>query len=391
MSRILVATYGGGHVNTVLPVALQLVELGHDVTVLALTTAWGAVDRAGLKTIGFRDFLDGDIRAIDHGQRLGQGTQPHPQVHPDESVAYLGMSYVELEDRLGVEGAAQAFVERGRQSFLPLGVLRRIFDAVDPELVIATSSPRAERASVLVARERNIPAVVIADLMPQMEMEWMGSPEYGDILCVINEGVRRKLIRAGRDPDCVVATGNPVMDEHLKLDVLGLRETWRTKHGCVDSDRVALYASQPDPDQYLGSRVAAELVCEGLDRGWKVAVRPHPNEDFDATLLPTGTILSGKDETPWQCLCGADACVVISSTMGIQSVLVGRPLVAYAVPVNMNPTPYPEFEIGRVAYTCAEVFDHLDDVFGKGELMAKELPKGSARDNVVAQVLRLLR
>ncbi len=390
MSRILVATYGGGHVNTILPVATRLVELGHEVTVLALTSAWGAVERAGLKSIGFRDFINGDERAIAHGERLAQGTPAHPQVHPDETVAYMGMSYSELEDRLGVEGAAAHYAERGRQSFLPIGVLRRMFDDVQPDLVITTSSPRAERAAVLVARERDIPAVVVADLMPQMEMEWMGCADYGDILCVINEGVRRKLIKAGRDPECVIATGNPVMDEYLDLDISALRQEWRAKHGCSESDRVVLYASQPDPDRYLGSRVAAELVCDGLDRGWRVAVRPHPNEDFDLSLMPSGTIISGKDETPWQCLCGADACVVISSTMGIQSVLVGRPLVAYAVPVNMNPTPYPEFEIGRIAHTSLEVFDHLDDVIGTGELMAKELPEGSARDNVVAQVLRLL-
>jgi len=389
MSRILVATYGGGHVNTVLPVALKLRDMGHDVTVLALTSAWGAVERAGLKSIGFRDFIE-DQRALEHGQRLAQGTPPHTQVHPNETVAYMGMSYAELEDRMGVEAAAQAYVDRGRQAFLPVGVLQKIFDRCEPDLVIATSSPRAERAAVLVARERGIPAVVVADLMPQMEMEWMGCADYGDILCVINEGVRRKLIRAGRDPDCVVATGNPVMDEHLDLDVDALRREWRNRHQCAESDRVALYASQPDPDQYLGSRVAADLVETGLSRGWRVAVRPHPNEDFDHSLLPEGTIISGLDETPWQCLCGADACVVISSTMGIQSVLVGRPLVAFAVPVNMNPTPYPEFEIGRIAQTTAEVFDHLDDVFGQGELMAKELPKGSARDNVVAQVMRLL-
>ena len=390
MSRILAATYGAGHVKMLIPVLQELDRLGHDVTVLALTAAWGPIERAGLKSVGFRDFLNGEGRAIEHGQRLAQGTPGHPEVHPEETVAYMGLSYLELEERMGVEGAAEAFSKRGRQAFLPIGVLRKIFDHVQPEVVMTTSSPRAERAAVLVARERGIPALVIADLMPQMEMEWMSGPDYGDTVCVINEGVRRKLIRAGRDAECVVATGNPVMDEHLDLDVPALRTAWREKHGFGDGDRVALYASQPDPDRYLGSRVAAELVEQGALAGWKVAVRPHPNEDFDPSLLPAGTVVSGQDETPWDCLCGADGCIVISSTMGIQAVLVGCPLVAYAVPVNMNPTPYPEFEIGRIAQTGQEVFCHLEQIYGKGDLMAQELPEGRARDRVVAQVLKLL-
>lgn len=390
MSRILAATYGAGHVKMLIPVLLELQRLGHDVVVLALTAAWGPVERAGLKSIGFRDFLEGNECAIRHGQRLAKGTPAHPEVHPEETVAYMGLSYLELEERLGVEEATSAFSKRGRQAFLPIGVLEKVFDSVMPDLVMTTSSPRAERAAVLVARERGIPALVIADLMPQMEMEWMSGPDYGDTVCVINEGVRRKLIRAGRDAACVVATGNPVMDEHFDIDSSGLRGSWRSKHGFVDSDKVAIYCSQPDPDRYLGSRVAAELVEQGAQAGWKVAVRPHPNEDFDASLLPEGTIVSGQDETPWDCLCGADGCIVISSTMGIQAVLVGCPLVAYTVPVNMNPSPYPEFEIGRIAGTGEEVFNHLNEIYGKGALMAKGLPEGRARDRVVAEVIKLL-
>ena len=390
MSRILAATYGAGHVKMLIPVLKELQSRGHDVIVLALTAAWGPVERAGLKSIGFRDFLNGHERALAIGRLLAQDMPGHPEVHPEETVAYMGLSYLDLENRLGEKGAKVEFDKRERQAFLPLGVLRQIFDSVQPDIVMATSSPRAERATVMVARERGIPALVIADLMPQMEMEWMGDPSYGDTVCVISEGVRRKLIRAGRDENKVVATGNPVMDEHFEINVEALREKWRTKHKVANSERVALYASQPDPDRFLGSRIAAELVEHGAMAGWKVAVRPHPNEDFDTNLLPKNTIISGQDETPWDCLCGADGCIVISSTMGIQAVLVGCPLVSYDAPVNMNPTPFPEFEIGRIASTGAEVFTHLNEIYGCGNLMGQGLPEGRATDRVVNEVLKLL-
>ncbi|MFM9872937.1 MAG: hypothetical protein ACKVQS_05670 [Fimbriimonadaceae bacterium] len=387
MSRILAVTYGAGHVNMIIPVAQKLIAHGHEVVVLALTTAWGPAHRAGLTTVGFRDYLsDSDERALEHGRRLIEGTTCHADVHPDETVAYLGLSYSDLEDRMGVDRAASEFALKGRQSLLPIGPLKRVFDTVKPNMLLTTNSPRGERASVLVAQELGAPSVVLNDLMPQSEMEWLSEVGYGDKVCVLSKGVKQRLVEAGRFEDEVVVTGNPAFDDLFDIDRKDLRSSWREKFGFGDEDRVVLFASQPDSDSALGSRVAAAVVCAGRESGWKTVFRPHPNEDFDANLLPESTPISGRDDDLFAALCGSDACVVISSSVGVQAAILGLPLVVLDIPVHADPAPYFMMGIGTTVQTAEAVFEALNSGIG-----VSAFESGKATVRIVTLIEELLR
>lgn len=366
MKKILAVTYGAGHANMVIPVALQLQDLGYEVIVLALTTAWGPASRAGLETIGFRDFVQGEVSVLDLGRELAGTIEAHADVHPDETSAYLGLSYKCLEAEFGVGGAREAYEQRGRQAFLPVEILRRVFDDVKPDLILATNSPRAERAAVLVAKERHIPAVVVVDLMPQSEVEWLRDPGYGNAVCVLSEGVKQRLVDAGRPESEVVVTGNAAFDELFLMDEKAERADWRRKFGFGEGDRVLLFASQPDRHQYLGTTVGTQLVETGKDRGWHVVVRPHPNEQFDPGGLPCGTPVSDRDDSLWGALAGCDACVVVSSSVGLQAAILGKPMVTLDIPVFADPAPYAAMGIGRVAQTVEGVFDVLDSELAYG-------------------------
>lgn len=385
MKKILAVTYGAGHANMVIPVALQLKEIGHEVVVLALTTAWGPVSRTGLQTIGFRDFVQGNESLLKLGRELAGVLEAHADVHPEETPAYLGLSYTCLEAQLGVEGARDAYEQKGRQAFLPVEVLRRVFDDVKPDLILATNSPRAERAAVLVAKERHIPAVVVVDLMPQSEVEWLRDPGYGNVVCVLSEGVKKRLIDAGRPEAEVVVTGNAAFDELFLMDEKAERAAWRRKFGFSEEDRVLLFASQPDRHQYLGTTVGTQLVEAGKDRGWNVVVRPHPNEQFDPGGLPCGTQVSDRDDSLWAALAGCDACVVVSSSVGLQAAILGKPMVALDIPVFADPAPYAAMGIGRVAQTVEGVFDVLGS-----ELDFGSFESGPATMRVVRVVESLL-
>src|SRR4051812_13827461 len=196
----------------VLPVARALQASGRArVQVLGLTTAAAVVREAGLPLLQVKDFVDaGDARALQHGERLAAAMGP--VADPDETRAYLGLSYAELESQHGIEGAEQRYAQDGRQAFLPVRLLERILRRVRPDLVVATNSPRGERAAVLAARKLGLPSVCIVDLFAIDEVRWIGQPGYADRICVLNAHVRDFLVRAGRQPDEVVVTGNPAFD-----------------------------------------------------------------------------------------------------------------------------------------------------------------------------------
>ena len=116
----LFVSYGGGHVKTLLPVARRVRELGiAQPLYLALTTAAPLVRASGLPVIGFADLMTAaDEEARRKGEELAAALAVRAAEH-DESVAYLGLSYVDLEQRVGPAQAAALYGRYGRQSFLP--------------------------------------------------------------------------------------------------------------------------------------------------------------------------------------------------------------------------------------------------------------------------------
>ena len=144
--RVLFVSYGGGHIGMVLPVIRELEALlpGVQCTLLALTTGHLKAQAARPDTLGYRNFLhlvDADA-ARAWGERLSEGNTS-PDVPRDETIAYLGINYLDLIAQYGETGAADLYCERGRYGFRPLHFMRAVMDALQPDAVVATNSPRS--------------------------------------------------------------------------------------------------------------------------------------------------------------------------------------------------------------------------------------------------------
>lgn len=96
MKKVLFVCYGSGHVRMVVPVARELVSRGlAQVQVLGLTTAAPVVREAGLPLLQFKDFVGpGDAPALAAGRELAAAMGD--VADPEETAAYLGLSYAEL-------------------------------------------------------------------------------------------------------------------------------------------------------------------------------------------------------------------------------------------------------------------------------------------------------
>src|SRR5262245_36054585 len=199
MPKALFVTYGGGHVNMVIPTVRELERRGGwDVSVLGLTTARLALRAAGISAFGFADLVAaGDVDVLTLGRELLAGNHAADKgVEERESIAYLGLCYADLRERLGPGEAARLYAERGRQGFLPIGPLRGLLEREAPDVVVATSSPRAERAALLAARELGIPAVLMIDLFG-LEWDFLEDPDYADRVLVISEWTKRRFAERG--------------------------------------------------------------------------------------------------------------------------------------------------------------------------------------------------
>ena len=334
----LFVSYGGGHVKALLPVAQRVRELGIAQPVyLALTTAAAQVRATGLRTLGFRDLLrPEDQRALDKGEELAarlamQGTDR------DESVAYLGLSYVEMEDRLGVDAAAQLYHQYDRQAFLPLGILDRVMRTLEPALVVTTNSPRAEMAAIESARALGVPSVCLVDLLGIWERDRLARRDYADALCVLNEGVRDSLVNAGRPAADVHVTGNPAFDSLNDPAIRAQGAGYRTGLGW-NGLHVCMYASSPELENVMGvagagdpafpRRIEQALIDAVLaNPALALWVRRHPSEAGAGDMVPRmhPRIRESTSSMPVQaCIHASDEIIVTVSTVGVEASIAGK-------------------------------------------------------------------
>ena len=401
----LFVSYGGGHVKALLPVARRVRELGLAQPVyLALTTAATAVRQSGIQVLGFQDLMtDADERARRKGEELAAQLQVEA-AERSESIAYLGLSYVDLEDRLGPEPAAKQYAQFGRQAFLPLGVLERAIRRSRPALVVATNSPRAEQAAIQTARALGVPSACLVDLLGIWERELLVRPDYADALCVLNEAVRDSLVNAGRPPDDVKVTGNPAFDTVLDPALIAAGAAYRREAGW-DSLRVCLYASSPEPLSIPGvagngdpalPRLVEEALMEAVMANPALAlwVRRHPSEapaDELARVNHARIRVSPSEMPLHACIHASDEVVVTVSTVGLEASLAGKPVTQVRGSILDHLSPYVAMGVADRELTVAELSDAYCNAAPpwrqRSQHPSSAEPAASATDRVV-QVLQ---
>ncbi|MGZ5194874.1 MAG: hypothetical protein ACXWJM_06505 [Ramlibacter sp.] len=350
----LFVSYGGGHVKALLPVAQRVRELGIARPLyLALTTAAAAVRQASIPSLGFRELLAADNeRARRKGEELVKQLQVHA-ADREESIAYLGLSYTEMEDRLGVQAAAEQYERFGRQAFLPLAVLDRVIARYEPSLVVATNSPRAEQATIQAARARGVPSVCLVDLFGIWERDLLARSDYADAVCVLNEAVRDSLVGAGRPASDVHVTGNPAFDS-VRDPVMVAEGTRLRRDAGWDGLRVCLYASSPEPNEIPGiagrgdpdlpRRIESALI-EAVRANPALAlwVRRHPSEAPAEEVAQAGhprIRVSAADMPLHASIHACDEVIVTVSTVGVEASLAGKQVTQVRGSILDHLSPY---------------------------------------------------
>ena len=380
----------------IVPVARQLIQQDCcDVKILALTTARKAVEEAGLPCFSMRD-VPLSKEANSYGKELlhkiGGG---HPDVPYNESLAYMGLSYEALVKEHGETEAAGLYAQKGRQAFLPISLMKQIISEGNYDLVVATNSPRAEQAAILAAGELGIPALCMVDLFALQEVEWIGKTGYANKVCVLAESVKNMLVDAGRAPDEIVVTGNPAFDRLADPTFKEKAKVLRSKKGWGNK-KVILWCSQPEPETHpftgekgdpnLPFMIERELqkVCDKHE-GWHLFVRPHPSENLEQRPY-LSDVEYGRDEDLYELLYAVDLVVVMSTTVGLEAALIGKPVVALNMSIFSPDMPYADMGIAYGVDCLEELNDTLQEALNKRVLSTGLPPVGHAA-NAVCEVI----
>lgn len=372
MSSILIVAYGGGHVSMLAPLAKALASSAHRVTFIALTTAHAALEQMGIPHIGFSHLQEAvEADALRWGLELSVSVPNGGPVSSKETVAYLGASFRDLVDEYGEADAKRRFSESGRQAFLPVATMRRVIERIAPDLVIATNSPRAERAAILAAGQLGIPSVCAVDLFALQEVQWIGQPGYATRVCVLNESVRNMFLAHGRKPEEVIVTGNPAFDKLTAPETATAGAQLRQARGWDDGKKTVLWASQIEPERHPFSDLKGDpslprLVEKHLreivaaDENLRLVVRYHPSEriDFEPGVRVDYSPVSEPIST---LLHAVDAVVVTASTVGLEAALAGRPVVSIDNSIFTPDTQYSATGVSRGVTDLQDLRIALDE------------------------------
>ena len=331
-------TYGGGHVTKVAPVVRELESRGVTCLVIALTVGYRKAQQLGLDPLGYKDFLHLMDReaVLARGESLLAGNQ-HPEVDPLESRSYLGANYLEWVEANGEEEAARRYRERGRQAFLPVRLFGRLIDALEPGVVVATSTPRSEQAAIEAAVQRRVPTLTMVDLFAPPSDPFLRRTIHADRITVISSEVRENFVASGLEPWRVVVTGSPDFDVLFAPQAPAEGAALRQKLGW-EGLQVVLWAGYRElegpgvPPEYagtaLGTAVERRLRQWVAERsGTALIVRYHPSHYHEfPDLGPQPRVLvsnPGLDALLPQ-LHAADVVVNQVSTVGLEAALIGR-------------------------------------------------------------------
>jgi hypothetical protein len=288
--RALLVCYGGAHAATIAPVVAALRARGSvEPVALALTTAAAAFRRRGIPFTGYRDYVEPtDDDALRLGEELLLTLGPSSTIAPEESVAYLGLSMAALVAEVGEVEARARYAKVGRHAFLQRSVLRRIVDRVGPSVVVATNSPKSERAAILAGNERGLPTLMVPDLIADPAWE-LYVPFEAQWFAAMNEAARQNLERIhGAHPERIVITGQPAFDKSGALDAGASRRYTREMSGWPGTrpyfvvattwDQLDTGAGGGQPARSDHAHAVVALLRRVAAARHDVVVKPHPSE-----------------------------------------------------------------------------------------------------------------
>ncbi|MGZ2259831.1 hypothetical protein [Roseobacter sp. A03A-229] len=368
-AEVLFVTYGGGHAQMVIPV-IQALRDRIKISVFGLPSALKHLNMAGIPTLTCNDVIDpkSDCDALKWGEQLAKEHHAdHSGIPREQSVAYLGLSFSDLVTRLGFEAAEKKMKAMGRHAFHPVGVLDRVLDIVEPKVVIATNSPRAEAAAIEAANKRGLKTISMTDVFIAMKHHRNQAQD----ITYLNAFAMENLARIGIvDPTKSEShfTGNPAFDSLFEIPAQPDPRWLGKQFPDADERPMVLFAdmvSWVNAGTNTSHRQSEEQVFDQLQTCAKaadaanvnLALRPHPSQDpgpHEQVASERSGCFIARQDALHDLLRNVDAVIARSSTVALETVILRQRL------IQLEPERHPDMPL--TALGTAWGVPHMDQL-----------------------------
>ena len=296
MRKVLFVSYGGGHINIINEVIKEIIKYKNiDFKVLALTTAYdksvSLFSNKYIKKISdYKDLFKKDIEKINYygSLILEDNYNASSGISKEDTLIYLGLSMFELVQTHGEQKAFDLYNKKKRQAFLPIKTMKKILEYEDISLVVTTTSPRFEEASLTAANELGIETIQILDLFGEL----YPLPKANHIVCM-NSYISESLKRQGLIKNKYYYFGQPAIEKTVK-NILSIDKVIIKNKLELNSNKTLLYATQKpniyNEDFSYYDFAGYETINDNIFSIFEflyekyninILVRLHPNENFN--------------------------------------------------------------------------------------------------------------
>lgn len=341
MKNILMACYGAGHVNTLLPIAKKLHQDENlNLKFIGFTTAKKVVEASGIPVLELGNIIQNkDDRILNYIKEIVK-TNQHPDIKYEDALNY---NFIGLKDNInhfGEDKALSLFRKYGRKSYLPVQTFKNFFKENKFDLIITTNSPRFELAIQKAAHQLSIKSLSVTDLFNDVhEYKYICKGDYAGYLTVLSNNVKEFILEKGYRGEIEV-TGNPAFDKLLKEDNSNEVNKIRKLLKLNSKDKLILWACPPSnvDNNCLDPREVFSYLNDFTEKNinYKFIIRQHPNSKiFEKEFDLNNGIFCTKDLSLEICLNACDILMTYNSTVLFQAAMLGKKLIthSYSSPV----------------------------------------------------------
>jgi UDP-N-acetylglucosamine:LPS N-acetylglucosamine transferase len=402
----LFVTYGGGHLKAVLPVAKQLINHGYSIYIFALTTAAESLKDSNLPFFSYKDLPEAfEQKNIDLGMKLAGELETTGNkknvVSYEETVAYLGLNYIDLVKSFGILKAQKDWSREGRQIFYPINLMTKIIKKLNPSMVVSTNSPRSEKAAIDACFNLNIKSVCINDLFATQESAWLKNKNFANKLFVLNDKVKESLVNLGRPAEDIIVSGNPAFDSiYDEKHLINAKQIKKNMNLGINNINI-LYASTAEPriNVWTGDRGDVNLP-EKIEKTLRsyvrankktnLIIRRHPSQNQNV-IIEDRVFQSDQSQNIDDILNAVDIIVHSGSTVGLQGALIGKSVINIELSTFSADLPLTKMGFGTSLFSLSDfetVFN--EEIKKKNSIKNKNFIRPNATSNIVKEITKLI-
>ena len=402
----LFVTYGGGHLKAVLPVAKQLINDGYSIYIFALTTAVESLKGSNIPFFSYKDLPEAyEQKNIELGIKLAKELEIRNNkinvVSYEETIAYLGLNYIDLVKSFGKLKAQTDWLREGRQIFYPINLMTKIFKKLNPSMVISTNSPRSEKAAIDACFNLKIKSVCINDLFATQESAWLKNKNFANKLFVLNDRVKESLVNLDRPPEDIIVSGNPAFDSLYDEKHLINGKEIKKYMGLGNTNINILYASTAEPEINVWTGDVSDVnlpikIEETLrdfiraNKKTNLIIRRHPSQDQNV-ITEDRIFQSDQSQNINDILNAVDIIVHAGSTVGLQGALIGKSVINIELSTFSADLPLTKMGFGRSLFSLTDfemVFN--EEIKKKNSIKNVNFIKPNATNNIVREIIKLI-